>query len=258
MSHKIVIMSPLHNLGATVASLMIAQFATFDNKTTNLIFTRPRSNLPTYLGLANTIDPTRSVMQIVKLIDNGAIEDTDILDYTHTYYTNAHLLDVADPSLSGRDRDQVISHIFARVPTDLSICDNSEDIDTSVSQKLIEMADMIFIVMDMSRKSREYVKEWLETPQLKKRSNVFFIVNRYHEVVCAVRNFAKIIGQPASRVCKIHYNPWIEKCCNNSQFQTLLPLAHNLDPRVASLNNDLAEIMMAINSSIFFSDKRGS
>ena len=257
MGHKILVMSPLHNMGATVASTFIAQGATFDNKTTNLIFTQSNSNLPTYLGINNISDPTRSVMQIVRLIDNGAIEDKDIIDYAHQYSRNAYMLNVADPSLEGRDRYQVISHIFNRAPTDLSICDNSEDLDSPLTQKLLDIADMVFITIDMSRKCRDYVKAWAESPQLKDKQNVYFIVCKYNEVVFAVRNFAKVIGQPANRICKIHYNPWIEKSCNNYQLGTVLPTAHNLDPRTANLNNDIAEIIQCINGDMVFKTKKG-
>lgn len=257
MSHKIVIMSPLHNMGASVISALIAQGATFNNKTSNLIFTQQGSNLPAYLGVNNLFDPTRSIMQIVKLIDNGAIDDKDITDYAHQYSPNAYLLNVADPSLTGRDREQVITHIFNRVSTDLSICDNSEDIDSPLTQKLLEIADMVFIVVDMSKKAQDHLKAWLDTPQLKNKGHVYFIVSKYNEVVYSVRNYAKVIAQPANRVCKMHYNPWIEKCCNNHQLHNVLPLARVLDPRVAALNVDIAELMQCIGSNIIFTMKKG-
>ena len=112
MGHKILVMSPLHNMGATVASTFIAQGATFDNKTTNLIFTQPNSNLPTYLGINNISDPTRSVMQIVRLIDNGAIEDKDIIDYAHQYSRNAYMLNVADPSTGLGTATFIFNHLI--------------------------------------------------------------------------------------------------------------------------------------------------
>lgn len=258
MSHRILVMSPLHNMGATVVSTLVAQGVTFDNKTSTLIFTQPKSRLPEYIGIDNIYDPTRSVMQIVKLVDSGAIDDSDILDYAHSYSKNAYLLNVADPSLTGKDREQVVTHIFNRAPTDITICDNSEDIDTPLTQRLLDITDTVFIVIDMSRKSREYLKAWLETPQLSTNPNVYFIVNRYDEVVYSKRNFAKTISQPANRVGKIHYNPWIEKCCNNRQLHTVLPLARQLDPRVANLNNDICELIQCINGDILFKIKKGA
>ena len=179
MSHRILIMSPLHNMGATVVSTLLTQAATFDNKTATLIFTQPNSNLPDYLGIEDINDPTRSIMQIVRLVDNGAISDEDILDYAHQFSKNAYLLNVADPSLSGRDRDQVVTHL------------------------------------------------------------------------------AKVMQIPANRLCKVHYNPWITKCCNTRTLGTVVPTARQLDPRVAALNCDFNELMQCINGDMVFKVKKG-
>lgn len=79
MAHKILVMSPLHNMGSTVAASLLAQGLTYSSKTCTLLFTQPESLLPSYFGIQDVNDPTRSVMQIVRLIDNGAIADKDIL-----------------------------------------------------------------------------------------------------------------------------------------------------------------------------------
>lgn len=257
MAHKVLVMSPLHNLGATVAAEMIAQALTFDNKTSTLLFTQVNSLLPLYINIMNVNDPTRSVMQIVKLIDNGAIDDQEILDYAFQYTKNSWLLNVADPSLTGRDREQVIMHAYSRVPTDVVVCDNSEDIDSPLTQSLLDESDMLFIVVDMSLKCRKHLDAWLKSPQLKDSPNVYILVNRYNEVTSAVRNYAKVISTPANRVCKLHYNPWIEKCTTISQLHTVLPLARDLDPRVANLNNDMSEIIQCINGAMVMKIKKG-
>lgn len=257
MAHKILVMSPLHNMGSTVVAEMLAQGLTFDSKSTTLLFTQSASHLPQYINIENINDPTRSIMQIVKLIDNGAIEDKDILDYAYTYTKNSWLVNVADPSLTGHDREQVVTHIYDRVPTDVVVCDNSEDIDSPLTQTLLDNSDMLFIVIDMSKKSRERLKLWLESPQLKDFNNIYIVVNRYDEVVYSVRNFAKSIVMPANRVCKLHYNPWIQKCCLNSQLHTILPLARELDPRVANLNNDISEMTQCVNGTMIMKIKKG-
>lgn len=257
MSYRILIMSPLHQMGSTVVATLLTQAATYDNKTSTLIFTQPGSNLPDYLGIENINDPTRSVMQIVRLIDNGAISDDDILDYAHQFSRNAYLLNVADRSLQGKDREQVVTHIFNRAPTHLSICDNSEDIDTPLTQQLIDLADIIFLVVDMSPKSREYLRSWMDSPQLHDKSNVYVVANRYDEVVFAVRNLAKVMQIPANRLCKVHYNPWITKCCNTHSLGTVIPSALALDPRVAALNCDMNELIQCINGDMVFKMKKG-
>ena len=257
MAHKVLVMSPLHNIGSTVVSEMIAQGLTFDNKTTTLLFTQPNSYLPQYINVGKADDPTRSVMQIVKLVDNGALADNDILDYAYPYTKNSWLMNAADPSLEGKDREQVITHVYSRVPTDIVVCDNSEDITSSLTAVLLDVSDMLFIVVDMSRKCAEHLKAWLNSSQLKNFHNVYIVLNHYDETVFAVRNYAKMINYPANRVCKLHYNPWIQKCCINSQLHTILPLSRELDPRVANLNNDVNELIQCINGSMVMKLKKG-
>lgn len=257
MGFKILVLSPLSNIGTTVVSSLIAHAATFDNKTSHLIYTETDSPISTYLGIQNVDDPTRSVMQIVKLIDSQSISDKDILDYGHQYSRNTWLLNAADASLEGSDKAQVINHIFNRAPCDLSICDCSEDIHSELAGTLIEAADMIFLVCTMSRKSQIYTRSWLESEYLKDKVNVYIICNQYNEVTFALRNFAKVLVQPANRVCKVHYNPWIELCCNKQTLTDVVPLARTFDPRVAGLAIDMAEIMQCINAAMLVTGRKG-
>ncbi len=257
MGHRVLVMSPLHNLGATVASGIIAHAMTFDNKTSTVVFTEPVSHLPDYFGIEGVDDPTRSVMQIVKLVDNGALADADILDYAYSYGKNGWLLNLSDASLEGRDRDQVVNHVYKRVPTDVCVCDNSDDLNTPLTKGLLEISDMLFIVVDMSGKSEEHLHSWLESPILKDFKNVYILVNKYSEVVCSLRDYAKRIRMPANRVCKIHLNPWIQRCTLHKQLATLLPQARELDPRVANLNVDMNELIQCINGDILVKNKKG-
>lgn len=255
MAHKIMLMSPLHNMGTTCVAIMMAQGITYSNKVSTLLYTDGDSHLPSYLNIPQNTDPTRSIMQIVKLIDNGAIEDKDILDYGYMYSKNCWMINVSDASLLDRDREQVVNHIYSRVTSDIVIVDNSEDIVSPLTHSLLETSDMVYIVVDMSPKCMVRLDQWLKSPQLVDNRHVYIIVNKYDETVYALRTFAKKIGFPANRVCKLHYNPWITKCCTNGQLHTILPLARNLDPRVAALNNDVNEYIQSIGSSILTSSK---
>lgn len=257
MGFKILIISPLSNIGTTTVSALVAQMATYDNKTSHLIYTDSESPINEYLGVKNADDPTRSVMQIIKLIDSQALEDKDILDYGHQYVHNSWILNTADKSLSVRDKSQVTSYIFSRAPCDLSICDCSEDLQSELTLKLIDTADLIFVVCNTTRKSQIYLRSWIESPYLKDQKNVYIICNRYNEVTYSVRNFAKVIVQPPNRICKIHYNPWVEKCCNQRELATVIPKARNFDPRVVKLYRDAAEIMQCINTTIVMTTTGG-
>lgn len=257
MAVRVLVMSPLHNLGQTVCSTLFAQGVTFSGKSSMLLASSAKTPIPEYLGLEANNDPTRSVMQIVKLIDAGSISDQDILDYAHQYTKNGYYLNMTDNALVGKDRSQVLRHLFERTPCDIVVCDNSADISDPETEALLELADAIFIVVDMSPKSLKYLESWSKSKQLQNYSNVFLIVNKYDEVISSMRDFTKKTPYTNNRLCKIHYNPWISKCCFNGQLATILPLSKEFDPRVANLAVDVDDIYRCCASIDIMKIKKG-
>lgn len=257
MSVRILIMSPLHNLGQTVCATLYAQGVTFAGKSSMLLASDINTPIPDYLGIEEAADPTRSVMQIVKLIDTGSISDTDILDYAHQYTKNGYYLRMTDPALIGSDRSQVLRHLFEHSPCDIVICDNSDDISADDTETLIELADAVFIVVDMSPKCLKYLENWSKNTRLQNFSNVFLIVNQYDEAVTSMRDFTKKTPYTYNRLCKVHYNPWIRKCCFNGQLQTILPLSKKYDPRVANLAVDVEDFAKCCASIDIMNTKKG-
>lgn len=250
MSYKILVVSPLHNLGASTVSAMMAQAMAINGKTSLLTFMQPDAAIPAYLGIEGANDPTRSIMQVSKLIDTGALRDKDILDYTHIIQNNCYLLNVADPSLTTSDRLNLVSHVFAHSTTDVVIVDDSSDIDSRSISELITSTDLTFVVINMSLTAAFHLKQWLNMTSLRDNPNLFILVNQYNEVVSDLRGFAKSIGMPANRVAKVHYNPWIQKCTRTGHLRDVLPLAYDLDPRVAELRSDFNDIDRCLNSFI--------
>ena len=167
------------------------------------------------------------------------------------------MTNVIDKSMTKLDRASVVNHIYNRSPTDIVVCDNSEELTSDVSELLLQQADIIFLVVDASMKMRHHLTAWLESAQLKEKDNVYLLVNNYDEVVNSVRTLAKWFRMPANKVCKLHYNPWVKKCCLNGQLQTILPLSREIDPRVANLNNDITEIIQCINANMLTRIKKG-
>lgn len=257
MAHRILVLSPLHNMGATVASCFLAQGATYGGHSSTLLFTEPHSPIPDYLGVDSVADPTRNITQVVELINSGAMANSEIITYAHTYEKNAFLMNTADPSLTDRAKIQTVTYIFERVQSDIVICDCSEDLGEAITNDLLELADMVFIVLDMSPKAVKYLKHWLTLPAFQGGPSLFVIVNKYDESIAALRDFSKTIGLSANRVCKIHYNPWIRKCCFSGTLPTILPLANTLDYRVATLKNDIIEFNQAIDSSLLLKSRKG-
>ena len=257
MATRVLVSSPLHNLGATVVSTMYAHGATFSGKTSMLLATEVNTPIPDYLGLEGVNDPTRSVMQISKLVDAGSISDIDILDYAHQYSKNAYYINMADRSLEGVERMQVLKHLFARSPVDIVVCDNGFDIDSTETETLLEEADAYFIVIDMSAKALAYLENWAYSSTLNKYPNTFVVINHYDETVASMRDFARKTPYTYNRLCKLHYNPWIRKCCFNGQLQTILPLSKQADPRVCNLSADVLDFVKCCASIELLKTKKG-
>lgn len=255
MGFKVLVMSPLHQSGATTVSTLMAHALTYVNKTVTLAYTDPTSLLPKYLGIKRIDDPTRSIMQVVRLIDSDALADNEILDYGVEFSKNVHLLSLGDATITERDAAAIVKHVYKRVPTDICIVDSHDDIDSPVSQNLIEQSDLVFIVLSPSDKDFAHMKFWLENKELNKHPNVCVIINHYDEVVAPLRNLAKHIGFSANRVCKVHENPWIRKCCMVGMLHDIIPKVKAIDPRVANLSCDFTEISQCVVSSILATSK---
>lgn len=251
MSFRVLVMSPLHQTGASCIAALIAQGLTYDNKTTTLMYTSPDSNLPNYLGVKNIDDPTRSIMQVARLIDNDAIKDSDILDYTVQYAKNAHMLSLGDETLQMRDAVQIVQHVYRRIPTDVCIVDNSEDIDSPITGRLLDHADCVFIVVSPSQKDYAHLKYWLTSTKMSDIDDIYVVVNYYDPVINSVRGISKQIGMAANTVCTLHYNPWIRKCCLEKTLHTIVPHIKGNDDRVINLKSDLADFSQVISTTTF-------
>lgn len=257
MGSKILVMSPLHNMGASTVSAMIAQGFTFSGKTSTLMYTDTNSPLPQWLGIPSVNDPTRSIAQAEKLVRSGSMKKSDILNYTYNYSKNAYLLNTVAQELQDVQRMRIMKHFFRDVPTDIVVMDNSMDITDDATADLIEVADIVFLVTDMSEKCTKRLKDWLTLPVLKNNKHVYIIVNRYDEVIESLRTFAKKLGLPANRVGKLHYNPWITRASRSNSLHDVLPNAVNWDPRVANLNKDIEEYMQCIQGEQLLRAQKG-
>lgn len=251
MSFKVLVMSPLHQSGASCVATLLAQSVTYDNKTSTLMYTSPLSNVPDYLGIKSIDDPTRSIMQVVRLIDSNAIKDSDILDYTVQFAKNVHMLSLGDSILPERDAIQIVQHVYSRIPTDICVVDNSDDIDSPVTERLLEHADCVFIVINPSQKDFAYMKHWLTETKLRDKEDTYVVLNNYDPVIGAVRTLSKQLGLAANKVCTLHYNPWIRRCCLVHALHEIVPKVKGMDDRVVNLRSDLAEFSQVINSTLF-------
>lgn len=246
MSHKIITFSPLRQSGATVFGLLLNQALTYSNMRSLFTFTEVGSRAPEYINIGNLADPTRSVMQLVKLIELGALKEAEILDFATAYAQSSYIMDLSNRTLTEKTTRKMVRHVFKHVPTDVIICDDSTDSDNITSEALVEDANQIFLVTTPGRKSYEQLREWLRYSKFNNKKNVYVVVNYYNEAIGAIRDISKTIGLPASRVCKLHYNPYIAKCALDGKLNEIIPYMQQKDVRLTNLIGDMSELTRCV------------
>ena len=258
MAERIIVLSPLHNGGASTVATLIAHNAACKGRSSVLCYTAANSPIPDYLGIEDTTDPTRAITQVTRLIDVGGITDAEILQYTFPYDKRhpAYMLNTGDPTLDEISRKQVIKFIFSHITTDVVICDVSEDIQDTVAQELVEEADGVIIVIQPSEKYYARTRAWLQMDCLTNHKNVFILVNTYHEVIGSVRELANAIGIKAVSLLKMHYNPWIAYCSQHGELANIVRTSIMSDPRTVNLTNDFVELDQAIRAIILQAPNR--
>lgn len=255
MAQRILVLSPLHNLGTTVVATMIAQSISYNGRSATLSFTDAEPYIAHYTNLKDLDDPMRSVTQVVKLIDGNAIEKEDIIRYSHVITKNLYFMNTSTAALTEAVKQRTVMSIFENITSDVVVCDCSEDIDSPITLSLLSKADMVFVVVNTSPKVFKHVHSWIEYSALKDKAETYIVINQYDEGIGSLRDLSKKVYHAASHVCKVHFNPWIAKCCITGSLQTILPLVMEKDYRVANLYGDFQEIDQAITGNLLYCKK---
>jgi len=249
MAFKVLMFSPLHNIGLTTVTAMIAHTFAYKGFTSMIGYTDVYNAIPRYFGVTDLDDPTRSITQVIRMVDSNSINSKDILKYAYQYDIKhkAYFMNFGDSRLNDTAQHRILDYVFTNVPTDLTILDMSEAPDNGFAQEMIQKATSIFIVTDLSDKGLMIAKNWMESDLFPSLDDVYIILNHYEDVVIPWKRMADKLNVLPSHVCKLHHNPFITQASLNNALHTLVPLIEAHEPKVANLNNDLKEINQAIN-----------
>lgn len=248
---RIAMLSPLNRSGCSVVATAIAQSAamTQDMKTV-LTYTSKARTLPTYLNLKEFVeDKTRSVSLIVKLLKAKAISAEELNDFLIKVSSNFYLMDTVAETITEAEALLVQKYIFKNIEADLVLCDISEAIDDEHAQELMQEADAICYILNPDEVSVNAFNVWKSSDFWIADKPYFIVINRYDDPIIGVRPYGKLCGVPARDVCKLHYNPYIVKSCNEKFLADIVPYAVDKDIRLLSIRNDLRELMSWVTSS---------
>lgn len=242
---RLAVLSPLERCGCSVVTTMLAQSAalTQDLKTV-VTYTSKARTLPVYLSLRDYLqDRTRSISQVVKLLQARAISAGELDEFAIKVAPNFYLMDTVSPTITMEEALMVQKYVFTNIEADLVLCDISEPLDDTNAQELIEAADALCIVLNPDTVSIEALNVWKQSEYWPKNKPCMVVINRFDESIIGVRAYAKQCAIEVKNTCKLHYNPFIVRACNENFLAEIVPYAYEKDIRVLSLRNDLYEMM---------------
>lgn len=243
---RIAVITPINRCGASVVTTVLAQSAAITQEMKTVItYTSPRRTLPTYLDVKRQVeDKTRSISQVVKLLQADAISTDELDEYAVKLDDNCYMMDTVAESITREEALMVQKYVFTHVKADMVLCDISEAIDDPTAQELIAVADAVCFVLNPDTTSIDAFRIWKESAFWPKDKDYFCVISRYDDDIIGVRQFAKACGVPTKHMCKVHYNPFIVKACNESFLKDIVPYAYeHKDKRVLQLRSDIKELM---------------
>lgn len=249
---KIAVISPDRRQGGTTISVLLAlALAQTQNYTTCLTYTgHNNSSIAGALGIKPSEDKTRSLTQVIKLLESNAISGDEIIDYCSQVpdVPNLQLIDTSSDSVTEEDNAKLLKFVIESLNHQVVITDVATEIYDETTETVLENSDLIVMVLTQSRDIREKLKHWEAEKILSKlnKKGLVFIINQFDPYVLAFRDTSKSLRLRHTRCAKISYNPFIKKTSNMGKLQTILPFILKRDPRVIELNNDLKECLAIV------------
>ena len=155
---RLAILSPLNRSGCSVVTTMLAQGAalTQDWKTV-VTYTSKARTLPIYLNLIEyTEDRTRSISQVVKLLQAKAISSDELDEFAIKVAPNFYLMDTVSETITNEEALMVQKYVYTNITADLVLCDISESIEDQSAQELMEVSDAVCFIVNPERQACIY------------------------------------------------------------------------------------------------------
>lgn len=239
---RISVISPTHRSGNSTVTAMLGQsLAHTQGLKVMLTYTGQKRDMCNYMGVETVVDKTRTISQVVKLLESRAISPEDIYDYSIKVSPNINIFDTVDPTVTEEEAANLTSFVFKNIKADICICDVNTEIFDPITQSMFNLSDIVCIVINPDNTNYNILQAWRESELWPKKAEVMVITNRYDEQIDALRNISKRLGIAHSNVCKLHYNPLLTKYSNTGKLMTVLPFIIARDPQVIEMNTDFKE-----------------
>lgn len=252
---KLGVISPSRGVGQTTVAVMLAT-AMVDTFKRPTILAHSGGNSDAMLRYCvphPDADPTRSLTQIVRLLESDSLDAGQVVEYAIELRENLFLLDSDDKTIEDSEYNKLLNFVTESLDNSQDlVIDLQSEVYDDATQEALKALDFICVVLPQDNVGLDKYKAWRESNFFKwlPNSSLMFVVNRYNPTISALRQITGRLGVKHSKMCKMGYNPLITKFCNSSKLPSVVNLVLNKDPRVVSLNADLHECMQVIGGVI--------
>ncbi|GFN30932.1 hypothetical protein [Paenibacillus xylaniclasticus] len=249
---RIAVISPDRKQGGTTISVLLAlALAQTQNLTTCLTYTgNENRTITSFLGIKPQEDRTRTITQVIKLLEANAISGNEIVDYCTKVpgVPNLQIIETTADSITAEDNAKLLRFALENLNHQIVITDVVTEIYDEITGSVIDNSDLVVMVISQSRDIAARLKIWESAGVMKylNQKGLVFICNQYDPYVEAFRDTTKRLNLRHRRCAKISYNPYIKRTSNIGKLQTILPHIMNKDPRVIELHNDLKECLTVV------------
>lgn len=249
---RLAIYSPNRKAGTTSISILLS--AMLAEKTTAkvcLSYTgKEAESFNRYLGRSNEVDMTKTLSQLIRLLEAGTISREDVLDYVVKLSPGLDFIHT-DSKLSGElDADRLVSEVLDYLPHDIIVTDINTEVYKDVTIQAFDKADIILVLLTQDEESIQNYLKWKEGNYFPDESKFIYAINKFDPVISAARSVCTKAGVKYRRACKVSYNPWITKLCNSGKLLEIIPNVLKKDIRLVELFPDLKDLSILTANNI--------
>ncbi|QUH29110.1 hypothetical protein [Vallitalea guaymasensis] len=249
---KVVVYSPVRRQGCTTLSVLLGSaIAQVTNMKVCLTYTGTESDaFNIALGLNQVEDRTKSLTQVIRMLEANSITGKDINDYLTPLTDNLDIMQTSSDYITTEESDKLLTFVLNNLTHDLIITEiNSEPYEES-TKEILSNADIIIVLASQGMDVINKYKNWKDSDIFPDYSKVVYALNYYDPNVSALRDVAKIMGIKPSKIVKITTNPFIKKMTNTGSLHKLLPYIYNKDIRVINLHADIRDLCYLVMSNL--------
>jgi len=239
------VISPCHGqTGSTTVAITLASSLTLLKKKHCCLTHTNYSvqDIAKYLNLMEeTRDITRSISQVAKLLQTGNATPEELADYAIKYLKDLDIYTSVKARISTDELVNLFTYIITRMPYQHVVIDVDSNITSLMTNTAIHHSDIILITINGNYNVKKYVDNLFDKVDLKNK-RIIYIVNNYDPIISSLDKIAKLYSIKRKDIITLHYNPYIQRCCNKSVMEDAFISAIKKDVRTVNLLADMDKL----------------